>query len=201
MRVDLLIRETELLADQAEAAGDDLARWAAAREAVRCLLPVVDDARDSATRSRVATLGERVENVAIAADADAKLLERLAQVRDAMDEIPATQTEAAYAAAFQAAGLDPHTQTPDEAGGAIARRPARTAVALAVVLDHWAALRLDLGEHVERRPHHGRRTGRRPRPIPRPAPHGTDGTASPEASANRPSLTWPDRPQPRSCRP
>jgi eukaryotic-like serine/threonine-protein kinase len=145
-RVDLLIRETELLAAQAEAAGDDLARWAAAREAVRRLLPVVDDARDSVTRNRVATLGKRVPKLAQAAEADAKLLERLALVRDAMDEIPATQTEAAYAAAFQAAGLDPHTQTPDQAGGAIARRPARTAVALAVALDHWAALRLDLGD-------------------------------------------------------
>ena len=145
-RVDLLIRETELLADQAEAAGDDLARWAAAREAVRRFLPVVDDARDSVTRSRVATLGKRVGKLAQAAEADAKLVERLALVREVMDEIPATQTEAAYAAAFLAAGLDPHTQYPEEAGGAIARRPARTAVALAVALDHWAALRLDLGD-------------------------------------------------------
>ncbi len=49
-RVDLLIREAELLATQAETAGDDLARWAAAREAVRRALSVVDDARDAATR-------------------------------------------------------------------------------------------------------------------------------------------------------
>jgi len=145
-RVDLLTREAELLEAQAEAAGDDLARWTAAREAVRRALSVVDDARDAATRSRVATLREQVGKLAGAAESDVRLLERLAVVREAMDEVPAGQTEADYAAAFQAAGLVPDTQTLEGTGRAIARRPARTAVALAVALDHWAALRLDQGD-------------------------------------------------------
>ncbi len=144
-RVDLLIHNAEFLKAQAEETGDDLARWAVAREAVRRALAVVDDVRDAATRSRLVTLERQIGKLADAAEAYARLLDRLAEVREAMDEIPAGQTEAAYAAEFQGAGWDPDTQTPEEMGRAIARRPIRTAVGLAVALDHWAALRLDQG--------------------------------------------------------
>ena len=135
-----------MLESQAEAAGDDLARWQAAREAARRALSVVHDARDAATRSRVEALAERVGKQADAAESDARLLDRLAEVREAIDEIPRAQTEAAYAAEFRAAGLVPDARTPEETGRAIARRPARTAVALAVALDHWAGLRFDQGD-------------------------------------------------------
>jgi serine/threonine protein kinase/Flp pilus assembly protein TadD len=145
-RVDHLITEARLLEAQADAAGDDLARWAAAREAVRRLVPMMEDARDAATRRRAAALRTQVETLADAAEADARLVRRLAEVREAIDEIPAAETEAAYAAAFQAAGLVPDTDPSDEIGRAIANRPPGTAVALAVALDHWAALRRDLGD-------------------------------------------------------
>ena len=81
-----------------------------------------------------------------AAGSDARLLDRLAEVREAIDDIPRAQTEAAYAAEFRAAGLVPDARTPEETGRAIARRPARTAVELAVALDHWAGLRFDQGD-------------------------------------------------------
>ena len=123
-RVDPLIREAEMLEAQAEAAGDDLARWAAAREAVRRALSVVHDARDAATRAGSRRLAEQVGKQADAAESDARLLDRLAEVREAIDEIPAAQTEAAYAAEFRAAGLVPDTRHPEETGRAIARRPA-----------------------------------------------------------------------------
>ncbi len=142
-RVAFLLREADHLKAQAERSGDDLARWSAAVEAVRRLVSVVNDARDAATRGRVANLAEQVEEHAAAAEADARLLDRLVEVREAMDEIPAAQTEAAYAAEFQGAGWDPDTRTPEEIGRAIARRPVRTAVGLAVALDHWAAVRRD----------------------------------------------------------
>ncbi len=146
LRVDLLAREAEVLKEQAEDAGDDLARWAAARESVRRALSVVDDARDATAKSRVVSLAEQVGKLADQAESDARLIERLAEVREAIDEVPAGQTEAEYAAEFQAAGLVPDTRHPEKTGRLIARRPARTAVALAVALDHWAALRLDQGD-------------------------------------------------------
>jgi len=145
-RVDLLTRNAELLKTQAQAAGDDLAKWAAASEAVRRALSVVDDARDAETRRGITTLEEQVGKLAEAAESDARLLARLAEVREAMDEVPTAQTEAAYARAFQGAGFVSKTRPWEETGRAIARRPARTAVELAVALDHWASLRLDQGD-------------------------------------------------------
>jgi eukaryotic-like serine/threonine-protein kinase len=150
-RVDPVIREAEWLAAQAETAGDDLARWLTAREAVRRALAVAHDARDAATRDRVAMLSERVGKQSGAAESDARLLDRLDEVREAIDDIAPAQTEAAYATEFRAAGLVPDTRTPEELGRAIARRPPRTAVALAVALDHWAALRFEQGDRASAR--------------------------------------------------
>ncbi len=145
-RVDPLIAEAEMLESQAGAAGDDLARWQAAREAARRALSVVHDARDASTRRRVATLAERVRARADAADSDARLLDKLDEVREAIDDIPEAQTESAYEAEFRAARLVPDARAPEEPGRSIARRPSRTAVALAVALDHWASLRFEIGD-------------------------------------------------------
>jgi serine/threonine-protein kinase len=145
-QVDLALHDLELLELQAEAADDDPTTWAAASQAALRAEQLLDDARDAATRARVAGRVAEVRARAEAARRDARLLDRLAEIRDAKEEVPAAQTEAAYAAAFRAAHLDLEGQPPVAAGRALARRPARVAVALAVTLDHWAALRRGRGD-------------------------------------------------------
>ncbi len=145
-RVDLLVHEAMMLADQAESAGDDLSKWTAAEEAVRRVLSVADDARDSATKDQVASLARDVDNRAQAARRDAALLDRLAAVREEIDDNPPTVTAGGYARAFKMAELFPDAQSPEETGRAIAARPVRTAVAIAAALDHYAAMRLKRGD-------------------------------------------------------
>ena len=61
--------------------------------------------------------GRRVGEEASGYAADAKLLDQFGEIREAMDEIPPAETEAAYAATFLGAGLDPGNGTPEETGG------------------------------------------------------------------------------------
>ena len=59
-RVDLLLRDAEDMKARAESVGDDLARWAVARETIRRASSIVDDARDAATRNRVLKLEQEI---------------------------------------------------------------------------------------------------------------------------------------------
>ncbi len=141
MRVELALRDVELLKAQAESAGDDLTKWVSAREAAHRVEQLRNDSRDAATRARVAAIVEEVRQKSDAANADSRLLDRLAEIRDAFDEIPYAQSDANYQEAFRAAGLDVFGRTPEETGRSIARRAARVAVAMATAVDAWAALR------------------------------------------------------------
>ena len=141
IRVDLALRDLVMLYDQAGVGGDDLARWATARAAARRAEQLVDDARDHATRSRIIALRDEVNEKLEEARSDAKLLIALAEIHDDIDDVPSSQTDAAFAATFRAARLDLETIPPAEAGQAIARRPARVALALAAAIDRWAELR------------------------------------------------------------
>ena len=145
-RVDLLLRDVELLKAQAEAAVDDPLKWATAREAAHHARQLLEDARDSLTRKHITALVTEVEEEAAAYAADAKLLDQLTEVREAMDEILPAHTDAAYAAAFRSAGLDPGNRPPEETARAITRRPARVSLGIAMALDSWAGLRRDRGE-------------------------------------------------------
>ena len=145
-RVDLALRDVEVLKDEAETAGDDPARWLSAREAARRAAQVLDDARDGVTRARVAAIVNQVEERSAQAEADGRFLSRLAEIGDGLFEVPSKQTEAAYAAAFRNAELDVTGAPPKELGRAIARRPPRIVLAIASSLDHWAVVRLDVGD-------------------------------------------------------
>ena len=144
-RLDLAVREVELLELEAGRAGDDPARWSAARDAADRALQLRDDARDDATRSRVAELAAEIRKKAEENEADIRLLERLAAIRDFGDDNAFSQIVADYAAAFRSAGLDLHRQPPEEMGRSIARRPPRVALAMAAAIDDWAALRCEHG--------------------------------------------------------
>jgi eukaryotic-like serine/threonine-protein kinase len=140
-RLDLALRDVEVLKLQAETAGDDPARWAAAGEAIRRAEQLRDDARDDAARSRVAELAVAIRKGAEQAEADARLLDRLAEIRDASEAVSFSETNVDYATVFRSAGFDLQRSPPEEAGRSIARRPPRVALALATALDHWASLR------------------------------------------------------------
>ncbi len=144
-RVDLAAHDLEALKLQAEAAGDDPARWAAALEAAHRAESQLDDARDDATRARVAAMVAAIREEVKEVAADARLLGRLAEIRDAAEEAPFAETEADYATAFRSGGFDLHRRRPEETGRSIARRPPRVALFLAAALDHWAAQRRNRG--------------------------------------------------------
>ncbi len=73
---------------------------------------------------------------------DRDLLDRLVDIRSVeADDPDGSITDAAYAEAFRAAGVDLTTLPPAEAGARIEARPAAVATALAGALDDWAAIR------------------------------------------------------------
>jgi serine/threonine-protein kinase len=80
-RLDLALREAEVLRDEAARAGDDLARWLAARDAAHAAERLLADARDAATRYRVTALVQHVSEAAQAAENDQQLLAKLVDIR------------------------------------------------------------------------------------------------------------------------
>ena len=141
-RLDLVLREAEVLRDQAAQAGDDVRRWAKAGDAVRAAERLMADARDEHTRVRLVTLLESVTNSEKAAFADRKLLEDLIDIRSAKaDDEGGSRTDAMCTAAFQLAGLDLNVLPPNEAGAKIRARPAAVAVTIVAAIDDWAAVR------------------------------------------------------------
>ncbi len=140
-RVELALREAEVLHDQAKQAGDDLARWAAARDAAHSIELLLADARDERTRRRVKELARTVTAAAAAAQDDRKLLDKLINIRLAKSDDPdGSATDAAYAAAFREAGIDVAELQPAQAGAKVKTRPAAVAVSVAAALDYWAVM-------------------------------------------------------------
>ena len=174
-RVDRLLAEARLLRDQAPRpargrrplGSRPRGRWAgSARSSVR---PPRRRWRSCAARSR---RGSRPP------EADRALVDRLVDIRSAQADDPdGSATDAAYADAFAAAGIDPDRGDPAGAGGRVARRPAPVAAALVAAP--------------------GRLVGRPPRPRregptlgagrwPPPAPPTPTPTATPSA----PPCSW-----------
>ena len=86
-----------------------------------------------ATRCRPAATGPSATD---------RLLDRLVDIRSARADDPdGSATDAAYADAFKEAGIDLAALPPAAAGEQIKARPPATALALAVALDDWAAVR------------------------------------------------------------
>ena len=112
-RADRLLAEAILLRDQARERPDEVDRWERAREAVD---RIAEDLGPSAPGS-LAALRREVEAGREAAAADRDLLARLVDIRSAMADDPdGSATDAAYAEAFAAAGIDPDRGDPAEAG-------------------------------------------------------------------------------------
>jgi hypothetical protein len=141
-RVDLALREAEVLASAARQAGDDPARWAKALDSAQSVERLLADARDLPMQKRANALLESVTASAKAAENDRKLLDRLIDIRSAKeDDSDGSATDARYSRAFGEAGLDLAALPPAEAGAKIKARSAPVAAVVASALDDWAAVR------------------------------------------------------------
>ena len=139
-RVDRLLAEARLLHDQARAQREDVARWERAREAVGR----IGEELGPAAAAALSELRREVEAGREAAAADRDLLARLVDIRSARADDPdGSATDAAYADALAAAGIDPDRGDPAGAGSRVARRPRSVAAALVAALDDWSAVRRD----------------------------------------------------------
>jgi tetratricopeptide (TPR) repeat protein len=135
-RIDRLLAEARLLRDQARAQPEDVARWEHAREALDRIAEDVGASPAAPLEGLRREVGAGRE----AALADRDLLARLVDIRSAESDDPdGSATDAAYADAFAAAGIDPDRGGP--AGAEVARRPSPVAAALVAGLDHWSAVR------------------------------------------------------------
>jgi Flp pilus assembly protein TadD len=135
-RADRLLAEATLLRDQARAQPEDVAGWEKAREVLERI------ADDAGPLPALTALRSEVDDGLKAAEADRELLAQLVDIRSAQaDDLDGSATDAAYADAFAAAGMDPIKGDPAEAGARVAARPAPVAAALVAALDHWTAVR------------------------------------------------------------
>ncbi len=143
-QVALLTQEAHLLLAQARSQADDPARWLAAREAVKRVEVALGDSPDLAARKTLDELRAEVQSGLSGAEADRTLLERLVDIRStSADDTDGSATDAAYAAAFGAAGIDVDALPPSEAAARIVRRPGSVARDLVAALDHWTGVRRD----------------------------------------------------------
>ena len=163
---------TRLLKTQAELAVDDPLKWATAREAAHHPVQLVGDPRSIDANASIGPVdrgGKGIRGVC----GPMPVFSTLAEIREAMDEVPPAHSDAAYAAAFLSAGLEPEHGSPRTDG---AGRPSG--------LPEWrwalrspSTLGQAYAEIVQRGPPAiDNRRGCRPRPLARPAPPGTDRT-------------------------
>jgi serine/threonine-protein kinase len=135
-RFDLALRGAEALRSEAKQAGDDLARFATAREAARAIARLLADARDQPSRERVKALEEAVEAEAQMAESDQELVGKLVDMC-----VHNSASDPAYADAFRKAGIDIAAWPGAEVVAAIRLRPPSVVVAMAAALDNWTLIR------------------------------------------------------------
>jgi len=137
---DRVVGQAVTLRDQALAHRDDLSRWHVSLAAVE----QAEAGGDASARARLLALRTEIQVGLDAAQRDRTLLDRLVDIRCAeADDPDGSATDDAYANAFREAGIDLASLPPAEAGAKIRARPPSVALALAVALDDWAAIRRD----------------------------------------------------------
>jgi serine/threonine-protein kinase len=138
-----VLGEANTLRDLARGNPEDVARWQAALAAVEQAEGVAGD--DSEAARQLAALRDEAQAGVDAAERDRMMLGRLVDIRSAKaDDRDGSTTDAAYADAFRAAGIDLSSLSPEAAGRTINARPPSVALALAAALDDWAAVRRTL---------------------------------------------------------
>jgi tetratricopeptide (TPR) repeat protein/tRNA A-37 threonylcarbamoyl transferase component Bud32 len=142
-RLELALREVNLLRGQAQADSEgDPVKWNAALQAVKRAEDLLGPLIDLATQRRVRELGDQVAAATQAAERDAQLLREVVDIRSSeADDPDGSASDAAYARAFRDAEIDLDKLGPAVAGARIRSRPSGVVLALAAVLDDWAAQR------------------------------------------------------------
>ena len=123
-RVDLVLREAELLYDQAiKDPQGDLGKWRSARAALDRARELMEAVPLAAARDRIDGLAGRIDQGNALALVDWKLVTRLDDIRAGLDTDQ--KADAAYTEAFRAAGLDLVAPTVDPVaiGKRLAARP------------------------------------------------------------------------------
>ena len=149
-QVELALNETSLLHDQALNSPGDLARWQAAREAIKRVEVALGDDGNAQGRLRLGDLRREIETGAAAASRDRELLDALAEIRSAHLGVKPGVTDAAYAEAFRRAGIDLDSVNPAEAAAQLHARPAGVVLQVLSSLDSWALVRRDDEQPAER---------------------------------------------------
>ena len=136
--VDRVVGQAVTLRDQAKENPEDVTRWQVALAAVN----QAEAAGDAAATPRLLALREEVHAGLDAARRDKTLLDRLVDIRSAeADDWDGSISDADYAEAFRAGGIDVARLPAAEAGAKIKARPPSVAMALATALDDWAKIR------------------------------------------------------------
>jgi serine/threonine protein kinase/tetratricopeptide (TPR) repeat protein len=136
--VERVVGHAVTLRGQAQVHPEDVSRWQVALAAVE-QAEVGDDAT---ARDRLQSLRAEVQAGLDGAERDRALLDRLVEIRSAKSDDPAGSiTDAAYAEAFRAAGIDVEKLAPTEAAAKIKARPPSVVPGLTAALDDWAEIR------------------------------------------------------------
>ena len=142
--VERLLGRAATLLDQAREQPEDPVRWLTALAAVR---QVEDDPAGMApeARARLGRLKDEATSGQDAALRDEVLRKALVDVRANQEDAGSSATDAAYARAFRAAGLDLQALSAGEAADRLRRRPAAVVAELAAYLDHWSQASREAG--------------------------------------------------------
>jgi len=151
-RVNQALREATRLRGLAQGAAlGDIASWALAAAAAEKARDLLEPGLEPGLRKQVEDLAadlaierKQAETMAEADRRDRRTLAELVEIRSAeADDRSGWGTDATYAAAFHAAGLDADRRPTAEVAAAIRARPPSVAVELAAAIDNWAAVRRD----------------------------------------------------------
>ncbi len=149
-QVELALNETTLLHEQALEAPDNLARWQAAREAIKRVEVALGEDGNAQARLRLDDLRREVDTGIAAARRDRELLDALAEIRSGHLGGKPGVTDVAYAAAFRRGGLDLDALTPAEAAARLLARPHAVVLQVLPYLDSWSLVRRNDEQPAER---------------------------------------------------
>ncbi len=133
-RLSQVLAETTALRNKARREAGDPGLW---RDALAALRRV----EGQGPQARVDALRAEIEAGLNEAERDAKLRQDLVEIRANHEDVGLDGTDAAYAAAFRAAGLDLDALGPAEFAHRLKRQPEAVVIELSAFLDDWATVR------------------------------------------------------------
>jgi serine/threonine-protein kinase len=139
-----VIDQVATLHDQALARPEEIRRWEVALAAVE----QADPAGDSRTKAQLLALQEAIRAGLDGAERDARVRQQLVEVRANQQDVGAEGTDAVYAAAYRAAGLDLEALEPAEFARRLRLQGEAAVIELSAFLDHWSVVRRWAGRPV-----------------------------------------------------